>query len=318
MSASAQPTPAGPPPKWLIPTLGGLVVTLVLSRLVVFDDFLLQERRGVLHVLVHALFVGALVGVLVGLVRAVRWVRLNRLSREFPHQAWLWEFPPKAELVDQQLTTVTRDLLGLAFLAPFLLFFNGAVASLAFAEDVPTAVPLLFGAFILGLDVVIVRKAVIPTFTALLALLRYGRTRLRLSQFPLLPDTETEAELLLPRGREKLSNVRAVLRRVRERRVTRGSGKNKSTETVRDREYMDALRIEAEEQESPDSISFVLKVPAMEPGHSTDLSNSYRCLWELQLTADVPGLDLDVTFLLPVYWVAEELRPSSLGAPAPR
>lgn len=318
MGASDQITPPGPPPKWLVPTLGGLVAALVLSRWVVFDDFLLQERRGVLHVLVHALFVGALVAVLVGLVGAVRWVRLNRLSREFPYQPWLWEFPPKAELVDQQLSTVTRDLLGLVFLAPFLLFFNGAVASFAFAEDVPPAVPLIFGAFILGLDVVFLWKAVIPTFTALLALLRYGRTRLRLSQLPLLPDTESEAELLLPRGREQLSNVRAVLRRVRERRVTRGSGKKKKTETVRDREYTQPLHIEAEGQEGPDSVSFVLKVPAMEPRHSTDLSSSYRCFWELQFTADVPGLDLDVTFVLPVYWAAEELSASSRAAPAPR
>ena len=34
---------------------------------------------------------------------------------------------------------------------------------------------------------------------------------------------------------------------------------------------------------------------------STALSSDPRCLWELHLTSEVPGVDLVATFLIPVY-----------------
>jgi hypothetical protein len=293
--------------------LVGLCGSLVLLQWVELQNpFPLQ--RPLSEVLWHAntLFVGTVALTLVGVAQWVRWRRLVAISRQHPFEPWRWEFPPGLELVDEQLALVSNNVAGVLFLGLVLLFFHGALVLAAFQEDMPVAVPLLFGGILLLTDVVLFRKVVLPTFTGLFALLRYGRTRLRLSQLPLLPGTEQVVELIMPRGRAQLGLVRAVLRRVRERRVTSGTGKNRSSEKVRRTEFTLPVRVNAEPQEGENSFSFVLKVPPVERKDSTDLSGSYRCIWELQINSDVPGLDLDVTFVLPVYWVAEDAQVAAL------
>lgn len=307
MSEHAEHSPSGPSLKWLVPLLGGLLcgAYLFVSGWVDLRHPFNMER-GVLHpffIVVFALTV-AVFGV--GLVQAVRWVRLHGLYRQYPLEPWRWEFAQGPELVDAQLPTVTRNLLVLAFIGCFMLVFHAGIVSVSLDEETPTAVPILFGGMLLIMDVMLYRKAVAPTFAQLFALMRFGRTRLRLPQVPLWPGASHSVEVFIPRGRSQLRTVRGVLRRVRERRVTRGSGKNKSTETVRDLEYSQPLRVEAAEQGGADTLVFEVPVPELKPQHSTDLGKQYRCLWEVELTSEVSGPDFQVTFVVPVYWVPEE------------
>jgi hypothetical protein len=305
MGASDQPAPAGPRANWIGTTIRGLIGTVFLARFVEFQDPFLRERSGWDHRIVHVLFAGAVLMLLWGLVQAIPWLRLQRLSQQHPHEPWRWEFPQGPELVDEQLSSVSQNLVGVIFITPFLLFFHFGLVLAVLQDNVPAALPVIFGGVLLLIDVFIFRKGILPTFIQVLALMRYGQTRLRLPELPLRPGTQPQVELIMPRGRSKLQNVRAVLRRVRERKVSTGSGKNKSSDIVRNTEYTQPLRVEAEEQQSEDTLAFVVKVPPVEPKDSTDLSNSVRCLWEIQLTSDVPGLDLDVTFVVPVYAAAE-------------
>jgi hypothetical protein len=189
---------------------------------------------------------------------------------------------------------------------PLLLIFTAIILWVILDGKMPIEA-IIFTIVILGvMGGVILRKGLIPAITRLLAFMRYGQTRLRLQQFPLVPGSKTQVKLIMPRGLAELDHVRGVVRRVRERTVSSGTGKNRSSNTVQDVEARQPQFINAQEGQNGSTLSFTLTVPpARGPEDSTDLGSGVKCFWELQLSSDVPGLDLDITFRLPVYWLEE-------------
>jgi hypothetical protein len=276
----------------------GLITTLVGLQWVDFPALLDQELM-VYEVLLHGFFALAVATLLRGGVGALRWLRLHRIARRYPFEPWRWEFPRGAELVDEQVAQFTEAVKGILILVPLLLGMTALIIWILLGA-VPMPGGLIFVVFIGAMEWAMVRRMLIPCITRVLAFARYGQTRLRLPRIPLVPGTKTPVELIMPRGLSKLRQVRAVLRRVRE------IGRAKTPQPFIDTQQKQLQRVEAQEAGSGDTLTFVLDVPPAEPEESTDLSNTYKkCFWELQLTSDVPGLDLDVTFRLPVYWVEE-------------
>jgi hypothetical protein len=84
--------------------------------------------------------------------------------------------------------------------------------------------------------------------------------------------------------------------------VRHSNGKSR-TRTVRDVEYERTQQVNAQALREGKPLPIKLNVPKVKPEDSTALSKEPRVLWELQLTSDVPGVDLDTTFVVPVYAV---------------
>jgi hypothetical protein len=310
MSLSDREPPKGPSPIWLVPTVLGTLGALVLSQWVDFPA-LLQKKLDVSEVLVHTLFALAVVVALRGLVGAPRWLRLRGISKRYPYEPWRWEFPQGRELMDEQVAKAAEAVAAIVLLTPLVLGLTGLGAWVLLAGEVP----ILGALFLVGvwgsMVWVMIQRAIIPSITRLLAFMRYGQTRLRLQQFPLVPDSKTQVRLTMPRGLGNLDHVRGVVRRVRERVVEEGYNKHtkkrgSNSSTVQDVEVIQPQFIKAEEGRNGNTLSFTLTVPpARGPEDTTNLSSGLKCFWELNLTSDVPGLDLDITFKLPVYWVDE-------------
>ena len=62
-------------------------------------------------------------------------------------------------------------------------------------------------------------------------------------------------------------------------------------------EYEKVHTVKAAALRDGKNLPIAFTLPPVAPGNSTALSSDPRCLWELQLTSEVPGVDLDATFL---------------------
>jgi hypothetical protein len=297
MSASDRPRPKGPSPTWLVPVVLGTIAALLLSQWVDLPAFV-EKGLAVFEVLVHGFFILAVVVALRGWAGVPGWLRLRGISKRYPYEPWRWEFPQGRELVDEQVSKFAETVKDIV-VAVIVLLVMTALLIWILLGGVPMPGGLIFAVFIGAMEWLLIRKGLLPAITRVLAFARYGQTRLRLQRFPLVPGTKTAVELIIPRGLSNLRQVRAALRRVREIR------RESTVKPFIDTQLKQLQRVDAQEAGSGDTLTFVLEVPPAEPEESTDLNSAYKCFWELQLTSDVPGLDLDVTFKLPVYWVDE-------------
>ena len=253
----------------------------------------------------HALLV---VGALVFLLAAfelVRWVNRLRLARKRPDEPWLWDGSWKRELRDQQPGRVAGMLLLCLIFSAFLAVFH----YLAFTEGISTKnlfLSFLLGAFLIAFDLALFKMLLKPTFLQVLALLRFGRMRLRLPELPLTLGSRTHVHLLARPSLAPLTGVMVELRRVREWSEMRGSGKERRSTTVSQTEYSQKQRVDAAVLREGKDLLIPLELPEADPKSSTVLHGPRRCYWELQLTSKVPGVDLDVTFVLPIYYSVGE------------
>ncbi len=262
----------------------------------------------------HYLLIMAVVVALAGLVGALRYRKLYAFARRHPDEPWLWDHSWRRVLVDEQLSKVLARLPRFLAVTFVLLILNGI--SLAFlVMEGPIVGFFAFGLFAIVYDVMLLPREILPYVRDVLALLRYGRTRLHLPGIPLALGKQSQVELEVPRGLEKLTQVRAVLRNVRERQVHKRVNGKQRLSTVRDVEYERVQKVEPGRESG--RLYLVLNVPDTREAGSV-LCTHPRVLWELQLTSEVPGLDLDVTFLLPVYAVTGKRRDVGSETETPR
>jgi hypothetical protein len=184
---------------------------------------------------------------------------------------------------------VRRRLLGTAAMA---LFLGGFAYILTLASDEPGAIggwavlAVMTGFLVLGSGHQVlgaVRRA------------RHGRLQLRYGQFPFFLGGRLDAELVRPHGGPALRTVAAVLRCVQEQYVSSRRGRIPVESAVLHEERAtfgpggDRLRIPVR-----------FELPA-DPALATDLTAKPPRYWELEVSSDVPGLDLRATFVVPVY-----------------
>jgi hypothetical protein len=289
--------------KWIFWLVSGLVGALFFQQWVDFQDPLLRESGAPL--LAHILFAGAVLLALTGAAGGLRWRRLSALARQYPMEPWRWDHPWRRELLDEQVSTVLSHTAGLMCLMPFIVVFNLGFFTGVWKPEWPLLSHLVAGVFFTLMHGAIIYEFLIPYVAKVLALVRYGRTRLRLPQIPLALGTDAQVELVLPRGAAQLDRLRAELRRVRIEKVRRHT----KTDTRTTTEWQCGMDVDAKDARQGESISMTLVLPRAGPGNTTVLRGRRQCRWELHITSQVRGLDLDVSFLLPVYWLGE-LPPS--------
>jgi hypothetical protein len=246
------------------------------------------------YVILAVLLAGSVV-----LVR--RALRQMALKERHPHEPWLWDHSWRHELIDEQLSNVLLGLPIFGFLSLLLALFTFAVFT-GRVEDDPLNLTVYRVVLVIA-GGAFVWTMLIPYARQVLALLRFGRMRLCLPGIPLALGSRCQVLLVARRSLAPLQHLRVTLRRVREREEVRGSGKNKKRVTVRDVEYERAHQVDAQALRDGKPLPIQLNVPRAKLEDSTVLSQAPRCHWELQLTSEVPGVDLDTTFILPVYAV---------------
>jgi hypothetical protein len=153
-------------------------------------------------------------------------------------------------------------------------------------------VVLLFPAVGLGLLVWAIR--------ATLRYRRYGISRLDLATVPAPVGRELRGTIMAPGMLETGDGLDLTLTCVR--RVTRGSGKNRSTsETVL---WQEQQRVRASRSRTAEgmatSIPVAFRIPAdAEPADTSDARD--QVVWRLTVAAEVPGVDYRSTFDVPVF-----------------
>ncbi len=216
------------------------------------------------------------------------------LEARHPDAPWLW----REEWAARRISDGSAAEMGAAW--AFAALWNligipGAVlgvrAALRQGNRAALAV-LLFPLVGLGLLVWAVR--------ATLRRQRYGTSVLELATLPAVVGHALEGSVRTPEGLRPTGGFRVMLSCIR--RVTRGSGDNRSTtESIL---WQDEQRVPA----GAAGVSIAMPIPPdatpSDPGRGND-----RTLWRLEVVAEVPGVDYAATFEVPVFRTAASELP---------
>jgi len=124
--------------------------------------------------------------------------------------------------------------------------------------------------------------------------LKYGNSRLRFSRFPYEPGAPLEVAF----SPNRFERFTATLRFVEERIEETGTGRDRSSRIVHESLYENSQELEPGPLQAEVSIAFDL------PDNDAwvnEISGTPVRYWELHLEADVPGVDFEASWPLPVY-----------------
>lgn len=129
---------------------------------------------------------------------------------------------------------------------------------------------------------------------------KYGKSGLRYLRFPYYTGHDVELKWLPPRIFRTATKLTGILRCVEEWTEVHGHGKNRSKEVIHEQVWaatrvLDNFCLSSAEK----FCTFLFAVPAEAPG--THLVDEPLIFWELEVRADVPGLDFKERYLVPVY-----------------
>jgi hypothetical protein len=248
--------------------------------------------------------VGLPIVVAIGVTALIISVRnQSRRKREFPDEPWMWE---KRWNRSGARPIAAEKLAGPLVIAVSASFACGVVAvlSLVILDDQLLRFAVTpFYLFGIGAWVFAVNRAA--------RVIRFRRTRFDYDTFPFFLGARMSGVLVGTEPVTGSETIAATLRCVDEHWSGSGKGRAKVRRIVREeaREYRrDALVERAFAGKDmagvpANDIRPVLPITFDLPADATPtrLSGDPSFRWELQVTAKRPGLDFDVTFLLPVY-----------------
>ena len=222
----------------------------------------------------------------------------NRRTRarqaEHPTEPWLVDAWEPEGTRDRPRATLGGQLGMTAFLALFLSPFN-YVVFLQPQQDVPFFAKALVGLF----DFILVLM-IVGILSTLWHRARYGRSRLAFGSFPFFLGQGMNVRLTTGRPLGAFKNVVFTLRCIEERsetrRTTRGST---SSQTHCDQLWAEVVTLNESWALNEGEIPVSFHLPEGDLG--TRLAESPARYWEIEVTADTPGLDYSAVFPVPVY-----------------
>jgi hypothetical protein len=222
--------------------------------------------------------------------------RVAERKRAHPNEPWQWDHPwDPYGARDDSARRVRKGFFGAAFIVVFMIPFN----YVGFVLEGVAGRLLWMG--IVGLfDVIAVVVAGYAVYL-LLRYLKYGTSAVSFETFPFRLGERAGLRFLGPGRSELLEPVSVTLRAVEEAYETRGSGKNRSQRVVCYETYVDTQAIDDVRRrwEGRRGLELAFELPSEAAG--TRMSERPPRYWELEITADVPGVDYKAVFLLPVY-----------------
>jgi len=234
----------------------------------------------------------------------------DALRAEHPASPWMW----RPEWSTGRIPDLGRG--NLIYLWLFAILWNAiALPMMLFLPDVTRAgnkaalIGLIFPVAGAGL--------LIAAVTTSLRLRRFRVSHFRMSPLPGALGGRVAGQVETTLGREVLGNSVVLVTLSCVRRTTSGGKSNSTTESVLWQE--DAEHPAAVLPNGPTGIvipvSFI--VPADLPPSSVEPGSS-AVLWRLLVHADVPGVDYDATFEIPVFATGEDAEPRAIAAHAAR
>ena len=231
---------------------------------------------------------------------ALVWYGLRRaqaaaqLRAAHPMQPWLWRADWSARRIEESATSRAAALLVFALMwnaiaLPLLLVLGRRVAG-----NPPAAIAVVFAA----IGVALLGGGIY----AALRRHKFGRSVCEIDRLPIEPGQRVSGAIALRGTQVPESGYRLVLSCIN--RIITGCGKNRSV--------TDDVLWDAEQQvsgalaaPSPDGmrVPFSFDVPADAPS-SEVRTPSDAVLWQLAVTAELPGIDYAATFELPVFATA--------------
>jgi len=232
----------------------------------------------------------------IGLRRLRRRAVAARLRELHPGEPWLWDHSwsrqgARGDVRRRALAAVAGAGAFAVFLAPFNV--------IAFGMDGVSPRALWVGVVVV-FDLVTV-GIIVHAIYLVMRWLKYGVATVTFGRFPFVLGEEGTIHFEGTARGEPPRTLTATLRCVEEAYETSGSGKNRSTKTVcyevhADTRTVDDVRGRWEGRRGL-ALSYVF--PAAAP--PTRLSERPPRYWELEIGAEVPGIDYQGRFLLPVY-----------------
>ena len=138
-------------------------------------------------------------------------------------------------------------------------------------------------------------------FKKLFRYLKYGMSSLRFNQFPYFLGNSLELTFMINRPLTGAKNLNAILQCIEEKYENRGSGDNKKSVVICYHLYSEKREIELPSQDYGSlQIPIQFDLPDSEI-YRTRLKERPPTYWELELKAETDGMDLNKTFLVPVY-----------------
>lgn len=220
--------------------------------------------------------------------------RAREIAARYPGQPWLADYAwDQRGCVDDTHRKVRRAFAAAVFLTVFLIPFN-------YIFFVQEGVPW-FAMGVIGLFDVIAGLIWGSAVYLLIRQLKFGRSRVRFDRFPFFLG-EPMTVHLCPGGHFfGATDATASLRCIEEAYEQRGTGNNRGTTVVCYQLYHDEQPLTGLVDYRPGQPDPPITFPLPSGDLSTVLSERPPRYWELTIHVDMPGVDYDVTFLLPIY-----------------
>lgn len=227
----------------------------------------------------------------------------QELQQLFPEEPWNWKDEWQTNRFKAATGTGFKVLLGFAILWNLIAIPSAVMAMIEFFKtfDYPILFVLLFPLVGIGLF--------IAAFVMLMRHKKYGQSELILQQTPVAIGGINKGHIEVPNDSANDQNfgkpLEAIITLTCQRKITTGSGKNRSTKTSI--VWQDDRRVQSSiKGHNTSHYAFEFKVPEGLP--QSDESNSdNRVEWVLKIERKQPGIDLKLDFMVPGYVVAHRV-----------
>ncbi|HEY9029885.1 MAG TPA: DUF3592 domain-containing protein [Kangiella sp.] len=227
----------------------------------------------------------------------------QKLQQLFPDEPWNWKDEWQSNRFKATTGAGFKVLLGFAIFWNLIAIPSSVGAMIQFFEtfEYELLIVLLFPLVGIGL--------LIAAYVAFMRHKRYGTSELVLQQTPIAIGGINRGTIEVPndKGNDRSFGkpLEAVITLTCQRKITTGSGKNRSTKTTI--VWQDDRRVRSSiKGHNTSSYAFEFNVPEDLP-QSDESNQNNRVEWVLKIEREQPGIDLKLQFIVPGYVVAHRV-----------
>ena len=250
------------------------------------------RTQAIAYAVAGSLVATALLMVVIGYRRMVHYSQVDKARRNQLATPWLWDHPWRDKSVADR-TYKSKNELGCLAVAAVIFIMPFNIAYFADPDVAGIAVVLLLNAAAVAL--------IGATWYFARRRAKYGQMRLEFSKFPYAPGEEVQAMLTGGTWMQELLNLKATLRCIEEWTTYRPGRKNTRVSRTASALYEEVVEydVAALQRTQLDRIPIRFRIP--EGIAVNQLLTNPATYWDLEVEAQVRGVDYRGHFLLPIY-----------------
>lgn len=280
--------------------VAGAVIILISLEVIHVNPSSIHAPMWVLGVAGGVFFLAGLAVFLNGIVGMIRLVRSKSRSEAHPDEPWFADYDWNPEgITSRQGTSLIVHLFGFGITVGLLSVMNW-VALTQEGAGLFLFVAGIFDLIFVGVMGVLVKM--------MIARFKYGRPVLEFGEFPARPGKPLRLRVVSHQDVGEADSMVATLRYIEERYETRGTGKNRSQVVVCYQQYSDKQELHGSDARKIAFGGLELEFRLPDDAQSSNLRGRPANYWDLELRAEVPGVDFVHRFLVPVYGEAKKDR----------